>query len=80
MERPELQDTIACRVIDEFLSHIYNPDFSMEDEDYLFILKNFWNIKGSWEKLLSGDMEEIRKLEGVVGQFVNDRVILQSIG
>lgn len=79
MDRPELQDTIACRVIDEFLAHIYNPDFSMEDSDYLLILKNFWNIQGSWEKLLSGSMEEIRKLEGVVGQFVNDRVILQNL-
>lgn len=72
-----LQDTIACRVVDEFLQHIYNPDFSMEDSDYIHILHNFWKISGSWEKLLAGDVEEIRKLEGVLDIFVQDRILLQ---
>lgn len=73
-----LQDTIACRVVDEFLQHIYNPDFTMSDSDYMHILRNFWKISGSWEKLLAGDIEEIRKLEGVLDIFVNDRILLQG--
>jgi len=73
-----LQDTIACRVVDEFLQHIYNPDFVMEDSDYINILRNFWKLSGSWEKLLFGDIDHVRKLEGVLDVFVSDKILLQG--
>lgn len=58
------------------LDHVYGADQEMSDTDFVLIFRNFHKCGGSWESLLSGSMDDVRKLEGVIHMAINDKMLL----
>ena len=72
MEDSGVSDTIAYRIVDQILSHIY-PDEEMSDGEFIKIYKAYINAGGSWESLVRGDSESFGLIMDVLKAFVKIR-------
>lgn len=72
MDDVSISDTIAYRIVDSIISHIYS-DEQMSDSEFLMIYRGFVNYGGSWQGIINGDPEEFRNLKKIIKAFVRIR-------
>jgi len=61
-----ITNTAAYRVIREVMDHVFDPDTELEEDDVIGICDIFRDLNGSWESVMSGDMDEYQKLENAI--------------
>lgn len=67
-----VKDTIAFRISDQIMSHIY-PSESFSESDFICVFKAFLEGNGSWEGLINGDPKEFHLLMGLLKSMVKIR-------
>jgi len=61
MDEIGVKDTIAFRISDQIMSHIY-PDQKFSEYDFLNVFHVFLKRDGNWEDLINGDPKQIELL------------------
>jgi len=65
-DRPKPPKIFANRVIKQLVGHMFADGFKLKTKDYEAIRVTFRALKGSWDQLGLGDMEQLELLQNVV--------------
>ena len=68
-----VKDTAAYRIIRQVTDHTWGSDSDLSDDDVVFICRTFSSHGGSWESLLSGDMNSVGILEKSIDELMAPR-------
>lgn len=65
-----VKDTAAFRVIRQIVDHTWSSDEDLDENDIVVICRNFRLMGGSWEVLLSGNVDSFQILEDTISSFM----------
>lgn len=68
-----VKDTTAYRIIRLITDHVWGDDEKLSGSDCIAICRQFYGQGGSWERLMGGDMGDVKTLEDCIEGFVKGR-------
>lgn len=68
----DITQTIAYRIVDSIISHIYSEE-TMNEYEFISIYNGFIDYGGSWQSIVEGDPKEFAKLKKIIKAFVKIR-------
>ena len=80
MDDISVYDTIAYRVTDEFVSHVYGDEFELDDESFMNIFRVFRKIGGTWEGVVRGNPKDVNILKDTIDSFYEVREAAKKYG
>jgi predicted glycoside hydrolase/deacetylase ChbG (UPF0249 family) len=72
-------DTIAYRVMDEYVSHAYE-DEEIDEDGFMNIYNVFRKRGGSWEAVINGDPGHINAMKETVDSYFEVRDAAEKYG
>jgi len=66
-----IKNTTAYRIVRQIIDHTRGHESKISDDDFLSIFENFYRKGGSWEKITSGSMHDVKLIEDSIDEFFN---------
>lgn len=73
MSDSPVKQTVAYRIVGQFVDHIYGHDEKVSEEEFIHVFRIFMGAGGSWEAIIDGDMRSVALLEGALDRFIRWR-------
>lgn len=69
----DYKDTAAYKIFRQVLNHTWGSDEKISSDEFVKLYKTYILNGGSWEAIISGDMDCVKILENTLDDFIKQR-------
>jgi len=73
MEILTVRDTIAWKIMRQYIDHVFGSDQKMDDNDFITVYGDYIKNGGSWRSLLNGDVECFTILDNSISSMIQSK-------